>query len=148
MALLDVVRPSLRRSIDLYAELVALVPESALEDSIPGVRCNTIGQQLWCVVGARESYAAAIESGQWSGFTCSLEWGDCGSQSAVKSRLESSGNRLLQAVAGDEFSDAQYQLIVDEVEHEAAHHGQLIRYLYALDLPIPPGWKARYSLDG
>ena len=30
---------------------------------------------------------------------------------------------------------------LDLLEHEAAHHGQLIRYLYGLDLPIPETWK-------
>jgi len=33
------------------------------------------------------------------------------------------------------------------LEHEAQHHGQLIRYLYGLRLPIPASWKSRYALE-
>jgi hypothetical protein len=29
----------------------------------------------------------------------------------------------------------------------AAHHGQLIRDLYGLNLPIPDSWKSRYALQ-
>jgi hypothetical protein len=36
--------------------------------------------------------------------------------------------------------------VLDLLEHEAQHHGQLIRYLYALKLAIPDSWKARYAL--
>ncbi|MCB0127272.1 MAG: hypothetical protein R2867_35460 [Caldilineaceae bacterium] len=31
-------------------------------------------------------------------------------------------------------------------EHEAHHHGQLINFLYAHDLPIPPGWAEQWAL--
>jgi hypothetical protein len=43
--------------------------------------------------------------------------------------------------------DVRGRLVLDLLEHEAAHHGQLIRYLYGLKLPIPAGWKRRYALD-
>ena len=42
---------------------------------------------------------------------------------------------------------APWGLVLDLLEHEAAHHGQLIRYLYGLDLPIPDSWKRKYALD-
>lgn len=35
----------------------------------------------------------------------------------------------------------------DLLEHETQHHGQLIRYIYALDIPRPPSWRERYALD-
>ena len=44
-------------------------------------------------------------------------------------------------------TDLASGLILDLLEHEAAHQGQLIRYLYGLRLPIPASWKARYALD-
>lgn len=33
------------------------------------------------------------------------------------------------------------------LEHEAAHQGQLIRYLYGLRLAIPESWRKRYALS-
>src|SRR5690606_495239 len=33
------------------------------------------------------------------------------------------------------------------LEHETQHHGQLIRYLYAVPLPVPASWVQRYVLE-
>lgn len=144
----DVLLASLRRSSSVYSAFVAAIPESALDAKLPGLRSNRIGQQLWCVVGARESYARAIQGGKWAGFSCSLTAEQCRKQEGLATALETSAAALLAAIEGpDTFTDAQFQLIIDVVEHEAAHQGQLIRYLYALDLPIPESWKKRYALD-
>lgn len=32
-------------------------------------------------------------------------------------------------------------------EHEAHHHGQLINFIYAHNLPIPPGWAEPWALS-
>lgn len=106
---------------------------------------NTIGAQLWCVVGARESYSRAIKAGEWSGFTCSLV--DPGSKTEVQAALGRSEADVSEALADVALrTDAASGLILDLLEHEAAHQGQLIRYLYGLKLPIPPSWKERYAL--
>ena len=148
MALLEVVKSNLYRSVSLYDSLIALLPESALGEGLPGVRSNTIGQQLWCVIGARESYGRAISAGEWRGFSCSVTKGQCSTKADLTRSLASSGARLIEVVAAEEaFTDAQHQLILNVLEHEAAHQGQLIRFLYALNLPIPDSWKSRYALD-
>ena len=148
MALVDTIRSSFERSIGLYQELTAELREDALDAKLPGLRSNRIGQQLWCVVGARESYSRALAADDWSGFSCSLGAGDIKVRSAVLEALDRSASAVREAlVEAVSFSDNQNQLALDLLEHEAAHQGQLIRYLYALELPIPAGWKARYALD-
>lgn len=148
MALLEVVKSNLRRSVSLYDALIALIPESALAERLPGIRSNTIGQQLWCVIGARESYGRAIAAGEWKGFSCSVSNEQCSTKVDLSRSLASSGARLVEVVSAEELlTDAQHQLVLDVLEHEAAHQGQLIRYLYALNLPIPNLWKSRYALD-
>lgn len=147
MALPEVLKSSFRRSVSLYEDLISGIPESALSEKIPGVRSNTIGQQLWCVVGARESYRRAIAAGEWKGFSCSVTNEQCRSKSDLASSLALSGAKLLEAVSAEgSLTDVQHRLILDALEHEAAHQGQLIRFLYALDLPIPESWKTRYAL--
>lgn len=148
MSLPDILRENFRRSIALYDDLAAELPESALAMKLPGLRSNTIGAQIWCVVGARESYARAIGAGGWAGFSCSLTAEGARSTEAVQAALARSGDVMLRAVDGlGAYDDARHQLVADLLEHEAAHQGQLIRYLYGLDLPIPERWKARYALD-
>lgn len=148
MSLFDLTKTRLRRSFDLFDELVREIPESALSDHLPAGRSNTIGQQLWCVVGARESYRRAIESGGWAGFSCTLTAEGCKSRSSVLQALSASGSGISTILeTGESFSDSQNELVLDLLEHEAAHQGQLIRYLYALKIQIPAGWKKRYALD-
>jgi hypothetical protein len=147
MSLCDTLRSNIRRSINLYEELVTELPEKALSLKL-AQPSNTIGEQLWCVIGARESYCRAIAAGQWSGFACSLEAKSVGSRQRVLEALSRSAGGI-ESVLGrlESYTDAQNQLVADLLEHEIVHHGQLIRYLYGLKLSIPAGWKARYALD-
>lgn len=146
MTLLAATRSRLQRSIDLYQELVAEIPESSLAEKLPQLPSNTLGQQLWCVVGARESYSRAIEAGEWLGFACSLE--QAHAREDVAQALSASGTALMESISrNDSPTQTQCELILDLLEHEAAHQGQLIRYLYGLRIPIPVGWKSRYALQ-
>jgi hypothetical protein len=134
------------RSFGLYGDLAESIDERALASRLGDLPSNTIGSQLWCVVGARESYSRAIKADAWSGFACSLD--DPGSADRVKDALERSARDVREALESmASASDTQSRLIVDLLEHEAAHQGQLIRYLYGLRLDIPARWKQRYSLD-
>lgn len=146
MTIPSALRQSFARSFGLYRDLAESLDSRALKSHLVDVRSNTIGEQLWCVVGARESYARAVLAGSWSGFTCSLD--DPADPSRVAESLSRSEGAVLHALEAIEtYTASQSRLILDLLEHEAAHHGQLIRYLYALRLAIPPSWKARYALD-
>ena len=130
----------------MYRDVLASVGGAALTSRLGDLRSNTIGAQLWCVVGARESYGRAIEAGTWSGFACSLD--DTTDATQVGEALTRSEDAVRRALDGMHAADAApWGLVLDLLEHEAAHHGQLIRYLYGLDLPIPDSWKRKYALD-
>lgn len=137
---------SFERSVGLYRDLLDTLDARALSSRLPGVPSNSIGGQLWCVVGARESYARAIAAGAWAGFTCSLD--EPGDPARVAAALETSAAAVASELQSRErLTDVQERLVLDLLEHEAQHHGQLIRYLYGLRLAIPPSWKERYALD-
>jgi hypothetical protein len=140
------IRDSFDRSFGMYRDLLALLDEHALASKLAGVPSNAIGGQLWCVVGARESYARAIAAGRWDGFSCSLL--EPGDPAQVTDALDRSAAAVSEQLGDvDQFGDAQVRLLLDLLEHETQHQGQLIRYLYGLRLPVPDSWKARYALD-
>ena len=146
MSRADVIRERFRRSFQLNRDLAATLDGTALGSKLPGVPSNSVGAQLWCVVGARESYARAIAAGAWAGFSCSLD--EPGDPASVVEAIGRSERAVVEALGGVEaHSDQQDRLMLDLLEHEAQHHGQIIRFLYALRLPIPDSWKERYSLD-
>lgn len=145
MCLHRVLVSRLERSFALYRDFIDTVEEHALAEKLPGSPSNAIGLQLWCVVGARESYAEAIRAGRWAGFACSLESPLVKKDVIVAlERSEAGVKAVLLDV--ETFSEVRQELALDLLEHEAAHQGQLIRYLYGLRLPIPDSWRARYAL--
>lgn len=145
MSLHDVIAASFQRSFTLYRDLISTLDEPSLAWKLKPLRSNTIGLQLWCVIGARESYSKAIVANQWQGFECSLN--TTTDHQVVADSLKQSEQTVLTALrSAGEFSDTQHQLLVTLLEHEASHHGQLIRYLYGLDIPIPDSWRTKYAL--
>jgi hypothetical protein len=133
------------RSFGLYRDLLEGIGPEALGWRLGDLPSNTIGGQLWCVIGARESYSRAIRAGAWVGFSCSLD--DPGSPAKVGAALAASERDVRDALGGLIAPETVTSgLILDLLEHEAAHQGQLIRYLYGLKLAIPASWKARYAL--
>lgn len=147
MAAATVIRERFLESFELYDDLAREVPEASLALKLPGLASNALGAQLWCVVGARESFAGAIRSGAWPGFSCSLTAAETREREAVVAALSRSAEQVLAAIdeagMGD---DDRARFVLRLLEHEAAHQGQLIRYLYGLRLPIPVRWKERYAL--
>lgn len=134
----------LGRAFALYRDLIDGLPADALDQKLPDLPSSPIGQQLWCVVGTRESYGKAIEHGEWKGWACSL---DGYARDAVASKLAASAEGVLKVLDAVDLDDARSDYAVDLLEHEAQHQGQLIRYLYGLRLDIPQSWKDRWALD-
>lgn len=133
----------LERSFQLTHDLVAHLHESALELDLPQLPSNRIAGQVWCIVGARESYTKAIEAGSWSGFSCSLETPRI--KQSVLAALEATRLRLAEVDFSD-LSNAQLDLGFGLLEHEVQHHGQLIRFVYANGLTFPESWNKRYTV--
>lgn len=129
-----------------YEDLVAALPGPALAASLP-VPSNAIGGPFWCVVGARESYARAIVAGEWAGFSCSLTSEAATRIEGVRDALVSSAEAVRDALDGVGWTTGREGLLLDLLEHEAQHQGQLIRYVYGLGLSFPQSWKDRWALS-
>lgn len=148
MNLSPICRERLDKAFALYDELAEFLEGQTFGSKLAGLPSNTIGQQLWCVIGARESYTKGIQKGQWDGFHCSLSWEQTADKGVVSTSLRQSAETARTVLSGiKEWSEAQERLAIEFLEHEIQHHGQLIRYLYGLKVGVPAGWKARYHLD-
>lgn len=133
----------LDRAFALTHDLVVHLDESCLGLDLPGLPSNRIGGQLWCMVGARESYARAIEARGWKGFSCSLKAPR--EKRSVLSALEATRERL-GAIDFGALGAAQVEMALALLEHEVQHHGQLIRFVYGNGLSFPKSWHERYTV--
>lgn len=141
----DLVRAQLDEAFAMYDELIAGLSSDDLKKDLP-VPSNVIGAQLWCVVGARESYARAIEKGAWSGFACSINAAGAVDPEVMARGLQSSAAAVNQAIAAAPEGDARGTLMLQLLVHESQHQGQLLRYLLGLKIEVPPSWKKRFAL--
>lgn len=51
----------IEKSFILTQELIEHTSEEDLDKDLPNIPSNTLRNQLWCVIGARESYLKAIK---------------------------------------------------------------------------------------
>ena len=131
-------RTRLFTRLEAYADLAAQLTDDLLNQRVDVPKHKSLSEHLWCVVGARESYAKALALGSWQGFNCSMK-----AFSAVDFRAklsESSANVREVVLAIDNWSDTQIELFISLNEHEVMHEGQIIRHMYALDRHLPESW--------
>lgn len=141
---MDLLKNRVSRAMELTNDFYDYIAEGSLLLTIPDVPSNNIGQQAWCIVGARESYLKALEQGMWAGFSCSLD--NPSDRELVLNSLAKSAYGVqvfLDSVNPDSFS---WNLVIDLLEHEVQHHGQLIRFAYANKLGFPESWTKRYTV--
>jgi hypothetical protein len=127
----------------MYDDLAATLLAETLASYLGELRSNTIGEQLWCVVGGRESWAKAIPEGEWQGFTCSLH--EPHDPAKVSAALVASAEQV-RAVLGAELAEASEDQALGLLEHEAGHAGQLLRYVLGLKLEVPESWKVYFGV--
>ena len=136
-------KAKLNRSFKLTHDLVAHLDEVSLKLDLPYLPSNRIAGQLWCVVGARESYIKAIEASGWKGFSCSLATPQV--KQCVLAALETT-HKQIEEIDFVKLTNVQIDLAFDLLEHEIQHHGQLIRFVYANGLTFPESWNKRYTV--
>lgn len=136
----------LRALMAMWDDLAATLPPEAYATELPA-RSNTIGAQIWCLIGARESYNRALRAGAWAGFDCSLTADATRNPEAIAAALSTTAADITTTLQTLDWTPTRSNLLIDLHEHEAQHQGQLIRYIYALGYRIPPSWKQRWALD-
>lgn len=144
----DLLRRRFARANVLYVDLVDAVDGDLLASRLPGLPSDTVGHQLWCVLGARQSYPRAARAGAWQGFTSPVTGEQTMDAAALRAAFVQTASAvdawLAEVEPGDEAS-LTYALAL--LEHETQHHGQLIRFLYGLGIDRPQSWQQQYALD-
>jgi len=121
------------------SECVAALNADLLNERLPVPKSKSLGEHLWCIVGARESYTRALAVGQWSGFACSLETLE---QAAILDALHQSAQAFSDTVqALSDWSPEREKLLLALLEHECMHEGQIIRHMYGMGQTLPASWK-------
>ena len=126
---------SLEKRLRFYADLAERIDDETVQADLPVPGHRSLGLHLWCVVGARESYAKSIiagEKGDWSSSVAELSRGE------FIAKLATSGDALLEAVRSvTRWTPERDRLLLEVAEHEVMHEGQIIRLMLGLRKPVP-----------
>jgi len=144
----DILARRFARANTLYVDLVDALTSEQLGSRLADLPSDAVGHQLWCVLGARESYPRAARAGEWQGFTSPVTRAQLTDAAALRAALGKTHGDVatwLGELGDDDEEGLTYALAL--LEHETQHHGQLIRYLYGLGIPRPESWQRQYALD-
>ena len=144
----ELLRRRFSRANTLYLDFVDAVSAEQLGSHLADLPSDTVGHQLWCVLGARESYPRAARAGEWKGFTSPVTAGETTDAAALRAALVQTSADVDDWITGlDAGDEASLTYALALLEHETQHHGQLIRYLYGLGIDRPESWQRQYALD-
>ncbi len=144
----QLLRRRFSRANTLYLDFVDAVSAEQLGSHLADLPSDTVGHQLWCVLGARESYPRAARAGQWQGFTSPVTAEQTTDAAALRAAFAQTSADVDDWIAGfDAEDEASFTYALALLEHETQHHGQLIRYLYGLGIDRPESWQRQYALD-
>ncbi|MEM7017135.1 MAG: hypothetical protein AAF512_07305 [Pseudomonadota bacterium] len=122
-----------------YSTLANQVADQAIAERLETPKHKSLGEHLWCVVGARESYSKALTAGEWVGFNCSMDKFERGD---FAHSLEISAQAVLESIENiEDWTPARDELLANLYEHEVMHEGQIIRHMYGMDRAMPGSWK-------
>lgn len=132
----------------MYKDLLDILKPEDYKQDLKGLRSNTIGQQLQCVAGARESYYKSIIEDQGFKWTCSFDYKLSNVKDEIDKYMEEYEKKIIGFIDdSEEISNGQISLLLGLLSHEYLHQGQLIRYLYANHFPMPKSWKDFWHLE-
>lgn len=128
----------LEARFNAYADLIAQTDAQALEAKLAVEKHKSLKEHLWCVVGARQSYAKALEANEWQGFSCGMTHFE---PADFQQALAHSAADVLNVLASiDEWTEEREGLLATLAEHEVMHEGQIIRHLYGVGSSAPASW--------
>lgn len=136
-------------------DLLGVLSQPDLQKKLPFERSQSIAYQFWCMLGSQESWVAFLRGGAMQGWACSLRGIPAAeyTPALLRERFEDADRAYLAALAAVEplapYANGLTPLVVHNmlVEHEAHHHGQLINFIYAHELPIPESWAQQWALS-
>ncbi len=132
------------QALNLTDDFYNHIDEGCLRLRISDVPSNTIGEQAYCIIGARESYLNALKIGQWAGFSCSLI--NSIDKALIINKLGETHTNIEGFLEDNSLGETNNNVLIDLLEHEVQHHGQLIRYAYANQIQFPKSWNTRYTV--
>ena len=134
-------------------DFLDVLKQEDLTKKLPFPASQSIYYQLDCILGTTETIVDFMKTEKKTKWHCSLPNGVTDMPIAtIKKHLQKSDKVLFATLDKADLlkkqqdSTTPLQKYMNLVEHESHHHGQLINFIYALDLAIPQSWAEIWEL--
>jgi len=133
-------------------DYLAVLKPADLALKLPFPEAQSLLDQLWCMVGAHESYLRELQDGSWQGFSCSLDALNDYTLEAIVSQMRKADQVMAEVLGVMDLETSLangkrgYEVVQRMIEHEMHHQGQLINAMYCHHLPIPESWHLKWNL--
>lgn len=133
-------------------DFISEISDTELNMTLPFPQSQSIANQLYCMLGTTETFGNYLKTGKWSEWNCSLDNWERTTIDEITSKFKSSDELLIEGLDQRDLTQAYnsgktlLQLYFILVEHESHHQGQIINFIYALNLPIPKSWQEKWAL--
>lgn len=133
-------------------DFIKEITDKDLVQSLPFPQSQTVANQFYCMLGTTESFVNYLKTGKWEDWDCSLiHWERASTEDFTEKFIESDV-RLINALEEIDLNmifdngKSPLHVYLTLVEHESHHQGQIINFIYALNLPIPRSWQEKWAL--
>ncbi len=134
-------------------DLLDALQDADLSRRLPFPESKTLGYQLCCMLAMSNTLTDGLAGKQFADHDAMFRAAKGHITVAdLRAALQRSDENVLAALddvdllQAGETSMTPLWLYLYLTEHEAYHHGQIINFLYALDLPIPDSWAEQWAL--
>lgn len=134
-------------------ELLDVLQDADLTKRLPFPVSETLGYQLQCMVAMSDSIFTGLAGKAFSDHDTAFATAKQQLTIAdLRAAMQRSDEKVLTALNRTDLLEegetpmTPVWLYLYLTEHEAHHHGQLINFIYAHNLPIPPGWAEQWAL--
>ena len=133
-------------------DFIDVIKDEDLKKKLSFPKSQNILYQFRCMIGAQESNIPLIAKGVWKGFSSSLDGEKKVTRTIIKKHMRVADRDLFKALESvdllKKFKNGTTPLMnyMVLVEHESHHQGQIINFIYSLDLPIPKSWEHKWDL--
>jgi uncharacterized damage-inducible protein DinB len=134
-------------------DFLTVIQDNDLKKKLPFERSQSLANQFYCIQGTAETFVKYIQTGEWPGWKWSFTSEEEINLETLTDKLKVSERDIIKTLEQskllegyEDSNKTPLSVYMTLVEHESHHQGQLINFIYALDLPIPKSWEDKWAL--
>jgi len=127
-----------------YNDFLDFIGPDDLNKQLVLASSNTIAQHLRCVIAGRISMLDSFPTNKNFEWHVSIKDDELNDFKKMQFHLSKSGKDLMSMLTSNDLNEQQKEILLDMINHEYMHQGQLVRYLIHHGMGYPQSWDKKW----